>query len=52
MEKLMYYIWLHRLFSAKELKTTDGLRVQVIDPGRQNFLMLKLKLERNCGRVM
>ena len=36
MEKLMYYIWLHRLFSDRELKTTDGQRVQVIDPGRQN----------------
>lgn len=50
MEKLMYYIWLHRLFSAKELKTTDGLRVQVIDPGRQNtdsgpdFFNAKIKI--------
>lgn len=36
MEKLMQYIWNHRLFDMSGLKTTDGRRVQIIDTGRWN----------------
>lgn len=36
MEKLMQYIWQHRLIDTMHLTTTDGRRVQLIDPGRLN----------------
>ena len=32
----MHYIWEHRLWPAGELRTTDGVPVSVIDPGRHN----------------
>ena len=36
MEHLLHYTWKHRLFPLKELATTDGQMVEVIDPGLQN----------------
>ncbi len=36
MEKLIHYVWKHKLFPAKPLATTGGLAVEVIDPGLQN----------------
>ena len=36
MEELLHYTWKHRLFPLKELKTTDGRPVEVIDPGLHN----------------
>ena len=36
MEKLMYYIWQHRLYSCPEMKTTDGRSFEIIDSGRPN----------------
>lgn len=36
MEKLMQYIWNHRLFGSAGLTTSDGKRLQVLDPGRLN----------------
>lgn len=36
MEKLMHYVWQHRLVRAEDLVTVDGRKVQVIDPGRLN----------------
>lgn len=36
MEKLMQYIWQHRLFDPSKLTTVDGRRVRVIDTGRLN----------------
>ena len=36
MEYLLHYTWKHRLFPLKELVTTDGQTVEVIDPGLQN----------------
>lgn len=36
MERLMQYIWQHRLWPAGDMSTVDGERVQVIDPGRLN----------------
>lgn len=54
MELLLHYTWKHRLFPLKELVTTDGQSVEVIDPGLHNedagpdFFNAKLKI----GEVM
>ena len=36
MEHLLHYVWKHKLFPLKVLQTTNGLPVEVIDPGLQN----------------
>lgn len=36
MEALLQYCWKHRILPLGELMTTDGRRVEVIDPGLQN----------------
>lgn len=36
MEKLMQYVWNHRLWPMENLHTVDGRRIQIIDPGRLN----------------
>lgn len=36
MESLLQYCWKHRILPLGELFTTDGRRVEVIDPGLQN----------------
>jgi len=36
MERLLQYVWKYRLFSAVDLKTTEGFSVKVIDTGIQN----------------
>ena len=36
MERLMQYIWQHRLWPATDMSTVDGRHVQVIDTGRLN----------------
>lgn len=36
MEKLLHYIWKHKLFPLRELLTEDGRTVEVIDPGLHN----------------
>lgn len=36
MEKLMQYVWQHRLWTAAPLVTTDGEPVDVLDPGLLN----------------
>lgn len=36
MEELLHYVWKHKLFPLKELKTTEGYPVEVIDPGLSN----------------
>lgn len=36
MERLMQYVWQHRLFPPRGLTTVDGVRVSVIDQGRIN----------------
>ncbi len=36
MEKLMQYVWQHRLFEGVGLKTVDGRSLRVIDNGRLN----------------
>ena len=36
MELLIHYCWKHKLFPLKEMQTTDGQPVEVIDPGLHN----------------
>lgn len=36
MEKLLHYVWKHRILPLGCLMTTDGRRVEVIDPGTHN----------------
>ena len=52
MEQLLHYVWKHKLFPLKELVTTDGKHVEVIDPGLHNrnagpdFFNAKVKINR------
>lgn len=36
MEELLHYVWKHKIFLLRELKTTDGRTVEVINPGMHN----------------
>ena len=51
MEQLLHYVWKHKIFPLKELKTTPGQQVEVIDTGLANtdagpdFFNAKLKLD-------
>lgn len=51
MEKLLHYVWKHKLLPLRELTTTDGRSVEVIDPGRHNsdagpdFFNAKVKID-------
>ncbi|WP_321439162.1 DUF2851 family protein [uncultured Bacteroides sp.] len=36
MEHLLHYIWKHKIFPLKQLETTSGMLVEVIDPGLAN----------------
>ena len=36
MEKLLHYLWKHRIFPAKPLQTTDGRAVEILDVGKYN----------------
>lgn len=36
MERLMQYVWLHRLWPVGEMTTVDGRHVEVLDPGSLN----------------
>lgn len=50
MEQLIHYAWKHKLFPLKLLETTDGRKVEVIDPGLHNhnsgpdFFNAKIKI--------
>ena len=50
MEGLIHYCWMHKMFPLKELKTTDGQSIEVIDPGLHNsnsgpdFFNAKIKI--------
>ena len=37
MEDLIHYVWKHKIFPLEGLHTTDGLQVEVINPGLHNF---------------
>ncbi|MCH5247904.1 MAG: DUF2851 family protein [Muribaculaceae bacterium] len=51
MEKLMQYIWHHRLWNSPHMMTVDGRRLLVIDPGKLNtdagpdFFNAKIKID-------
>lgn len=50
MEQLLHYVWKHKIFPLKELKTTTGQQVEIIDTGLANtnagpdFFNAKIKL--------
>ena len=50
MEKILYYVWKHKIFPLNELRTTDGLPVEVINCGQPNihagpdFLQARIKI--------
>lgn len=51
MEQLLHYVWKHKIFPLKELKTTTGQAVEIIDTGLANtnagpdFFNAKIKLD-------
>jgi len=51
MEKILHYIWKHKLFPVSELCTQDGLPVEVVNPGVLNtdagpdFIGAKVKID-------
>ncbi len=51
MEKLLQYVWKHKLFPLHALSTTDGKNVEIIDVGLQNndsgpdFFNAKIKID-------
>lgn len=51
MERLLHYVWRHKIFPLKPLRTTAGQPVEVIDPGLPNhhagpdFFNAKLKID-------
>ncbi|MBD5301075.1 MAG: DUF2851 family protein [Bacteroides sp.] len=53
MERLMQYVWQHRLLMQTDMVTVDGRKVAVIDPGRLNtdagpdFFNAKVKIGDN-----
>ena len=50
MEQLLHYVWKHKIFPLKELTTTDGQQLEIIDVGLSNsnagpdFFNAKVKL--------
>lgn len=50
MEQLLHYVWKHKLFPLKPLRTTDGMELEVIDTGLWNtdsgpdFFNAKIKI--------
>jgi len=50
MEALLHYVWRHKLYPSTDLFTTEGQRIEVIDPGLPNrnagpdFFNAKLKI--------
>jgi hypothetical protein len=51
MERLLHYVWQHRLYAPTTLSTVNGLEVEVLDPGTQNthagpdFFNAKIKMD-------
>lgn len=52
LESLLHYTWRHKLLPLKELHTTDGRQVEIVDPGLYNrtdagpdFFNAKIKVE-------
>ena len=36
MEKLLHYVWMHKLLPSRSLATTDGTEIEILDPGQHN----------------
>lgn len=53
MEKILQYVWKHRLWSSEDMLTNDGRKVRVIDPGLLNtdqgpdFFNAKVEIDGN-----
>ena len=51
MEQLLHYVWKHKIFPLRELRTTDGRQVEVLNPGIHNtnagpdFMGAKVKID-------
>ena len=51
MEQLLHYVWKHKMLPIKEMKTTKGLHIEVIDSGLHNmnsgpdFFNAKIKID-------
>ena len=51
MEQLLHYVWKHKILPLKELRTSTGQLLEIIDPGLNNlhagpdFLNAKIKLD-------
>lgn len=51
MEQLLHYVWKHKMFPLREMRTTDGRPVEVIDVGLHNrdagpdFFNAKVKID-------
>ena len=51
MEQELHYVWKHKIFPLRELRTADGQRLEVLNPGIHNmdagpdFLGAKIKLD-------
>ena len=51
MEKLLHYVWKHKLYLSNNLKTIDGISLEIIDSGLPNsdsgpdFFNAKIKLD-------
>lgn len=54
MEQLLHYVWKHKILPLKELRTTTGLPVEIIDPGLPNihsgpdFFNAKIVIDGTC----
>lgn len=51
MEQLLHYVWKHKIFPLRELKTTTGLNIEILDAGLSNqnagpdFFNAKIKID-------
>lgn len=51
MEEIIQYVWQHKIFPIKPLKTTDGRTLEILNPGLQNhdsgpdFIGAKIKID-------
>lgn len=51
MEKLLHYVWMHKLLPSRTLTTTDGKVIEILDPGQHNgnqgpdFLNARIKTD-------
>ncbi|MBQ0023979.1 MAG: DUF2851 family protein [Prevotellaceae bacterium] len=51
MEQLLHYVWKHKIFPLRQLTTTDGREIEVLNPGLHNtnagpdFLDAKVKID-------